>query len=451
MTTPNQGMKMHAIQYKDLLINFTTEFDRVWNDRGTRAEQPVTFWRPSTSSDTLGNFISLGDVAVAGYHNINQLKIAVVVSEADRENGTALRAPADFERVWAHSGLRLRIDFSVWRPIAPQGYVAMGLVCGVGNDKPLRNTIRCVREDLVVPAHINQLIWKDKGSGARQDFSAWGISAPQAIAGQACLAPGTFTGTASYTRPTDQQAVHALRLELTLHRQDLPPLPAFINTLEPQPLSEIEGTHVCELPWFMVRDPGLTPIEQLHTCPIYRLQRNDRYTLVASGQNTTPASKTFNWVVTKGEIGDNSVALHSVTGIDIETDWTTGHPLSASAALARDFTHTTLSAKDWGRTTLLDVLAYIPGHQSVGAYLIRSQYQLLRADGSQLAPSLTYANGNNVYFSEFLQSQAAVPGGAVTEQPPEPISETVPEEVPTLSENTLEITPHDGIDDTLLP
>lgn len=48
---------MNSLQYKDLLINFTTEFVPVWNDKGTRAEKPVTFWRPSTSSDALGNFV----------------------------------------------------------------------------------------------------------------------------------------------------------------------------------------------------------------------------------------------------------------------------------------------------------------------------------------------------------------------------------------------------------
>lgn len=97
---------MNSLQYKDLLINFTTEFVPVWNDKGTRAEKPVTFWRPSTSSDALGNFVPLGDVAVAGYHNINQLNIVAVVSEVDRENGTALRPPVDFERVLGTLGTK---------------------------------------------------------------------------------------------------------------------------------------------------------------------------------------------------------------------------------------------------------------------------------------------------------------------------------------------------------
>ena len=446
---------MNSLHYKDLRINFTTEFVPVWNDKGTHAEKPVTFWRPSTSSDALGNFVSLGDVAVAGHQNINQLKIVAVVSEVDRENGTALRAPDDFERVWEHSGPRHRNAVSIWRPIAPAGYVAMGLVCGVGNDKPPRNTIRCVRADLVTPAHVDQLIWSDKGSGATHDFSAWSISPPQAIPGEAYLAPGTFTGVEGFTKPTGLNPVHALCLDLTLHTQHLPPLPTVMDPQAPMPWQATDGVHVCELPWFAVKDPELAPMEQLHNCPIYRLHRKDQYTLVASGQNTTLASKTFSWGVAKGEVGEHSTDLRSLTGVDIEADWVTRHSLSTSARLSRDFTHTGVSAKGWGQTSLLDVMAYIPANKSVGAYLIKSEYTLLRADGSQLAPALSYANGDTVYFSEFPQSQTMPSAIEGLKERPEEVHEEFPvdpiHEIPDLPELSLEITPHDFSDDTLLP
>ncbi|MFJ2412345.1 Vps62-related protein [Pseudomonas sp. NPDC087814] len=434
---------MNSLQYKDLLINFTTEFVPVWNDKGTRAEKPVTFWRPSTSSDALGNFVPLGDVAVAGYHNINQLNIVAVVSEVDRENGTALRPPVDFERVWEHSGPRARANFSIWRPTAPEGYVAMGLVCGLGNDKPPRNTIRCVREDLVTQAYVDQLIWSDQGSGAHRDFSAWGVSPSQAAPAQAYLAPGTFTGAEGYAKPTRQSPVHALRLDLALHSEDLPPLSPEMAPGRTMPEQVTEGIHVCELPWFTVNDPTLTPLEKLQTCPVYRLKRIDQYSLVASGQNTTPASQTFSWVFAKGEISDFSMGLRALTGVDIKAAWAPRHPLSISANLNRDFTHTGLTAQGWEREGVADVMAYIPANKSIAAYLVKSRYELLRADGSQLGPTLTYASGDNVYFSELLQPEAAV---TAVEEP-----EEVPAEVPEPTENNLEITPHDFIDDTLLP
>ncbi|MDE2035240.1 MAG: hypothetical protein KGI95_19420, partial [Pseudomonas sp.] len=82
-------------------------------------------------------------------------------------------------------------------------------------------------------------------------------------------------------------------------------------------------------------------------------------------------------------------------------------------------------------------------NKSIAAYLVKSRYELLRADGSQLGPTLTYASGDNVYFSELLQPEAAV---TAVEEP-----EEVPAAVPEPTENNLEITPHDFIDDTLLP
>eukprot|EP00659_Diplonema_papillatum_P016789 gene16789-25757_t len=360
---------MNSLQYKDLLINFTTEFVPVWNDKGTRAEKPVTFWRPSTSSDALGNFVPLGDVAVAGYHNINQLNIVAVVSEVDRENGTALRPPVDFER-----------------------------------------------------AYVDQLIWSDQGSGAHRDFSAWGVSPSQAAPGQAYLARGTFTGAEGYAKPTRQSPVHALRLDLALHSEDLPPLSPEMAPGRTMPEQVTEGIHVCELPWFTVNDPTLTPLEKLQTCPVYRLKRIDQYSLVASGQNTTPASQTFSWVFAKGEISDFSMGLRSLTGVDIKAAWAPRHPLSISANLNRDFTHTGLTAQGWEREGVADVMAYIPANKSIAAYLVKSRYELLRADGSQLGPTLTYASGDNVYFSELLQPEAAV---TAVEEP-----EEVPAAVP---------------------
>lgn len=427
---------MNALQYKDLLINFTTEFAPIWNDKGTRSQQAVTFWRPSTSSDALSNFISLGDVAIGDYHNINHRKIVAVVSEADNVNGTALRTPDDFELVWRHSGKRVRAEVSIWRPIPPRGYVALGMVCGVGNEKPPRNTVRCVRADLVVGAHPDQPIWNDKGSGAHNDFSAWNISPPEAAPGETYLAAGTFVGATGYARPTQQTTTHALRLDLPLHTRHLPPLPPMLDPQQRALWDAAHAPHVCELPWFAVKDPELTPIEQLSNCPTYRLERNDQYILVSTGHNPSPISKTFNWTVYRGEVDNLSAGLRALTGIGWASGWSSGHPLKICARLDLDFTHTATSAKGWGQTSLFEVIAYVPANKSIGAYLIRSEYKLLRTDGSQLGATLKYANGENVHFSELLPPQPATP-----EQLPT---------APDTAEATLEITPHDGIDDTFV-
>lgn len=424
---------MEPLQFKDLLINFTTEFTSLWNDRGTRAKQSVTFWRPSTTADHLTPYYSLGDVAVGDYLNINQQKIVAVVSEVDKANGTALRMPDDFELVWKHSGSRARIAFSVWRPIAPQGYVAMGLVCGVGNDKPPRSTLRCIREDLVVASRADALIWNDKGSGAHTSFSAWAVATPRASPGEALLAPGTFAGMDTYTKPLTLPTTYALRIALT---RRLPVLPPQLANWRPGPASE---PSVYELPWFTVKDAELSPVEQLHSCPIYRLERIDHDALFASERNETDSSKTVTWKTPKGESGDHSLQLRASTGIEIASSWEAKSPncaLSFSARLDSEFTHGS-STHGWGNLTIVEVIAHVPANQYVDAYINKSNYTLLRKDGSQSGPELGYYNEVKLHFHEPAEQ---VPAATVE-----------PEALPPAAETTLEVATHDVSDNTLVP
>ncbi len=411
---------MEPLKYKDLLISFTTEFTQLWNDKGTRARQAVTFWRPSTSADNLTPFYSLGDVAVGDYQNINQHKIVAVVSEVDKANGTALRMPDDFELVWKHSGPRVRTACSVWRPIAPNGYVAMGLVCGVGNDKPPRSTLRCIREDLVVASQLDALIWNDKGSGAHTSFSAWTVAPPQASPGEALLAPGTFAGAPAYSKPATPLTAYALRTVLALHVSPLAPQQA---DWRPGPAS---APNTYELPWFTVKDAELSPVEQLQRSPLYRLERTDRHALFASERNETDSSKLVSWNSPRGESGEHSSQLKTVTGIEMVSSWAASIPmslLSFSARLDGEFAHG-LSARGWGNLTMAEVIVHVPAHQYVDGYITRSDYTLLRKDGSQSGPELGYYSEVKLHFHEPAER---VPAGSA-----------------------LEIAPHDVGDNTLV-
>lgn len=438
---------MQPIRFKDLLINFTTEFDLLWNAKDSGADNAAAFWRPNTTADSLNHFSSLGDVIASDYRTINNRKFVAVVSEADPVNGTALRAPVGFNLVWKNAGKRTRTECSVWKPVAPEGYVPMGMVFTIGYDKPTLNTVRCVRVDLVVDAYIGNPIWNDKGSGSYMDFSAWDIHTPDVEPGEAYIATGTFYGADRWTRPSFGARPYALRMELALQESALPAPPA------PLAPSETEASsHVCELPWFVVKDSNLTPFEQLRQSPFYRLERSDRYLPVGVGHNKTPQGKTFNWTARKGEAGDSSIDFTATTGIGLAYEWSPiTQPVIFSAHLNKSFTHTTQSAKGWGTTMPLEVAAYVPTSQAVAAYVIRSEYRLYRQDGSQLAATVSYINGDTVYFSE-----SSVSATEDDEQPPVvilPAEPDIVEEVPTIpsAETVSEIMAHDLLDDTVLP
>lgn len=437
---------MNALQYKDLLINFTSEFIPLWNDRGSGVYKSISFWRPATSADSLSQFFPLGDIAVEGYRNINQQKVVAVISDANKVDGTALRSPDEFELVWKDAGSGARTDFSLWRPLPPEGYVSMGLVCGVGYDKPSRNTVRCVREDLVTAAQTGQLIWTDKGSGAPMDFSAWEIKPADAAPGEINLAPGTFIGTTSYAKPT--ATAYSLCLPLTDAVYERPQPPQLSGYAPPAALHTLAQPQICQLPWFTVKDPDLSPVEQLQTCPMYRLERIDHYLFVGFGHNQAATSQPFMWTATKGETGEQSRALTATSSIELCSEWPAdarAFELGFSAHLNQDFTHCQRSAKGWGHLSTLEIISYIPANKAVAAYVIQSEYRLLREDGSQVTGTVTYTNGDNVYVSEYPASEPE----RIDEPPAErPLKQAV--ELPQ-AEPSLEITPHDFIDDTLLP
>ncbi|MDQ0651232.1 Vps62-related protein [Pseudomonas cedrina] len=431
---------MKPLQFNDLLISFTSEFLPLWNDKGSNAHKAVGFWRPSTTSDVLSPFYALGDIAVGHYRNINQSRIVAVVSDANKVDGTALRPPVDYHLVWHDEGTGAHANFSIWRPLAPQGYVTMGLVCGVGYDKPSRHAVRCVREDLVVTAQVGELIWNDKGSGCANDLSLWSVTAPDAPAGEAYLAPGTFLGHDSYAKPGIE--TYSLRLALTAQLSDLPPPPALSGYESPPADDEGSATlQVCELPWFCVKDPELSAVEQLQSSPTYRLERTDRHRLGGFGHNTGATPQPFMWTAAKGELGGNARALAFNTSVDLSKEWS-AHPqafeLSFSAQLDRDFTHTQRSAKGWSHSSPLEIITYVPPGKAVAAYLLHSEYCLLRQDGSQVSTTVSYTNGDHVYMSE------------------SPDIEPLPDEaIATVeaaqAEPDLKVTGHDLIDDTLTP
>lgn len=430
---------MNRLQFNDLLISFTSEFLPLWSDKGSGAHKAIGLWRPSTASDALSPFFSLGDIAVDHYRNVNQSKVAAVVSDANKVDGTALRPPVDYQLVWHDEGTGALSNTSIWRPIPPQGYVAMGMVCGVNYDKPSRHAVRCVREDLVVASTSGELIWNDKGSGSASDLSAWSIIPPAATAGEIYLAPGTFVANNSYARPGP--APYSLRLALTAQLNELPPTPVLTGTESPTLEETTPTVQVCELPWFCVKDPELTVIEQFQSSPVYRLERTDRYLLAGFGHNTEATSQPFMWTATKGELGGNAKALAFNTNVDLSQEWPAyarAFEPAFSAHLDREFTHAQRSAKGWSQPSSLEIITYIAPNKAVAAYLLHSEYCLLRQDGKPVSGTVSYTNGDHVYLSE--------------SQDPEPQPESTPAPLsPPQAQPELEVTSDDLFDDTLTP
>ncbi|KAL3673478.1 hypothetical protein V7S43_001188 [Phytophthora oleae] len=141
----------------------------------TTADYAVTIWRPVMppaleSATTDCNWFFLGDVVKCG----NGAPDAPVILVNDSDNQGFLMPPVSFERVdITGKGLPRNSesdpDFqrkqlrSIWWPVAPSGYVALGCVAGNKEDPfepPDVSSTRCVRDDLVKRVETFNCVWR---------------------------------------------------------------------------------------------------------------------------------------------------------------------------------------------------------------------------------------------------------------------------------------------------
>lgn len=408
-TTAALPRPMEPITQDNLLISFTTDFHRVWSSNGSKAK-PATFWRPAPAPDGLPGYFPLGDVLVPVDANINGEIAAAVVCEKDMKRaestrGKALARPVDFELIWKETGAHSMTRLSIWRPLAPVGYVALGQVCTIDHCKPSLNSVRCVRQDLVIPANVGELIWNDKGSGASLNFSAFGIEPPTAAAGDILFAPDTFVGVQGYNKPAEPAMAYALRMQVPMQINTPLPAPILSGYGKPAERETVTIAQVARLPWFAVRDHA-HPGEQFRHSPWYALKRTDEYVLAGHARNESDKHRAARWTAPRAQ---NAVILHkfqSFTALDIAKAWP-ALPFSDirvrrfSACLPKAFTHTETTSSGWHELRPQVVMAMVPKQTAVAAYQIHSHYELLRENGTQVAVGFGYTDDASLLLVQY--------------------------------------------------
>jgi hypothetical protein len=88
-----------------------------------------------------GDFRPIGPIVVRNYDDINGRRGGLLV----RGDSGAVASPTDYQLIWADKGSGARRDGAVWRPVPPAGYVALGDLFWNGYSKPPTNAIWCVR------------------------------------------------------------------------------------------------------------------------------------------------------------------------------------------------------------------------------------------------------------------------------------------------------------------
>lgn len=409
-TAPSDWQRA-PIRVDNLLIDFTTEYRSIWDTYGSDSVQ-ASFWRPTPAPDVLPGYFPLGDVAVLGRQNIDDRKIVAVVCEAttqgtDPDKGKALAAPVDYELIWNDLGSGATKSGSIWRPIPPEGYVALGSVCSSHYEKPSRNAVRCVRADLVSASAACVPIWNDKGSGAVKSVSTWSAVPPAAASGEIHLAPGIFIGSSGHSLP-ENFLVYSLRMHIPLQINPKPTAPVLLGEM-PTPLNEPDQpTFIARLPWFAVKDPLFTPLEQRQHSPSYQLERTDQYILIGHGHNTRQESTTFRWSAQRAQGTRGQWAFSRITSVEFGAQWTSQQPdpFLFSARLNSDLAQCEIPAREWLDTSPIDVVAVVDGNKAVAVYLIQSDYRLVRSDGTSVVYT-HFIDGRSLHISQYTPGAPA--------------------------------------------
>lgn len=160
---------MDAKGQPTLLVSNTSNYNWLYADNGTGASMDVTIYRPAPT-DT--SFFIVGDYAQGNYNPPVGTSLTVKAINDDPAN-PLLKAPIKYNQIWNDHGSGGKYDGSIWHPIAPDGYVALGDVCATGYNEPAIPNYMCIRKDLVTESSAGTLIWNDRGSGAGMDVSIY--------------------------------------------------------------------------------------------------------------------------------------------------------------------------------------------------------------------------------------------------------------------------------------
>ncbi|KAG8658937.1 uncharacterized protein LOC110610326 isoform X2 [Manihot esculenta] len=149
-------------------------YDRIWvspKENGPRNN--LTFWRPQAPP----NYVILGDCVTSRPNPPSQAVMAVSNTYG------RVRKPIGFNLIGLFSEIQgfggeghsdSDSDCSLWMPVAPAGYTALGCVVNVGSQPPPNHVVYCLRSDLVASATYSECLFSVQPNPLSvSGFSIW--------------------------------------------------------------------------------------------------------------------------------------------------------------------------------------------------------------------------------------------------------------------------------------
>jgi hypothetical protein len=374
-----------SILTKDLEIKMVTDFDWVFDDHDSGAHGDISIWKPKVPS---GYYI-------LGYQAINRRggkpnAVAIVVKGLTKG---AIAYPTGYKWIWNNSGSGSSHDgATVYEPIPPKGYVALGSVIARSYGKPALEEVVCIRKDLVVAASIGRSIWTDAGSGGDADGSAWMITSPNMAKDSkiSYLTSGSFVFVKSHGKPGSSAVANAIRLEMPTDKKLVAdPKPRLTGMSRPSMETEPILASISYLPCISVQDPAYKGrrAEQIKRTPIYTLERYDYYKLQDFNTNgdIKDGEMGFEYSYGMEQTQEKSMQTTFESSITAEAGVESGiYSASVSVTMSFAVSHSETHSTTKSESTTFTRNYRVPKQGAGALFSLSHKYILKNADGNPI-------------------------------------------------------------------
>ncbi len=371
-----RSIKMDALE-----IMFVTDYDFVYNDRGTGANDNWSMWSPKLPP----GFSSLGHYAHASHAKPTTVMIAVRTGN----DPTAIAFPRDYQRIYHDAGTGGDQDGSIWMPIAPSGYRALGMVGMNGHGKPPANAVVCVRNDLTTYASMGKRLFTDAGSGGDLDLSVWSIQPPNVVqdSKESFVTSGSFAAHASHGNLSNSEVYYALKVTLPYKNNNITNTePKQTNMKSPPKHTDKKLSTVAYIPCISIEDPVFANnlAGQVRNTPIYTLERYDFYQLQDFNTNDSNNDGSMSFAQTTGMTKEHSSSMSHTFGVSMTRGMEAGAgPVKAtmSVTLSYALSQTSSYSTSMMNQQTLTKQFTVPAHGAGAYYTLSHTYKLKRANG----------------------------------------------------------------------
>lgn len=381
LTHFNIHAQQRSIKMDALEIMFVTDYDFVYNDRGTGASTNWSMWSPKLPP----GYSSLGHYAHASHAKPTTVMIAVRAGN----DPSAVAYPKDYQRIYHDAGTGGDQDGSIWMPVAPQGYRALGTVGMNGHGKPSPSAVVCVRNDLTTYASVGKRLFTDSGSGGDLDLGVYAIKPPNVVqdSKESFVTSGSFAAHASYAALTNSEVCYALKVTLPYKNKNITNTePKQVNLKRPAKHTDKKLSTVAYIPCISIVDPVFANnlAGQVRNTPIYTLERYDYYHLQDFNTNDSEDKGSMSFSQTTGMTKEHSSSMSHTFGVSMTRGIEAGAgPVKATASVTLSYAlsqTSSYSTSMMNQQTLTKQFS-VPAHGAGAYYTLSHTYKLKRANG----------------------------------------------------------------------